>query len=504
MPARRWGRCRRSTRCDRKVPFPEPSGLPGGEREGFPSRFRCPEVRNRPDSVLGVLPRVLATLLLVGACSTAPTVDSTLPPPTTTTRATTTTSLGAADVYDLVSPALAFVETPIGSGSAVLVDRDTLVTNAHVVWPASQATVTFPNGPTATVPVIGYDWMADLALLDVSGVAPLPDPVELNADGFGPGSTVYLVGYPADDSGTAVPAITAGIVSRTRTWSEADITFIQSDALISGGQSGGALADEHARVIGISGLSIGDGFALALTASDLMDRLESIRLNSDPHILGPRAVADLRGPRSNEGSIPYVLDETVFVFDARAGDFVSIEVTGSAALNADLVGPDGFVEATSEEPGNSVLLEADLILDGPYFVVVYPEFEPVDSVRVSGVETDLWNDPDHGNVLEIGTHMSGNGDYPGDLDWFQLDLEAGQSVTITATSINIDASILIDLLMPGDGSVFVSDSDSGGGVIGYDAVIEFTAPETASYAVAVFDETGFGPGGYVVRVESGR
>lgn len=453
-----------------------------------------------------MVPRVLATLLLVGACSTSPTVDSTLPPSTTTTTATTTstTTLGAADVYDLVSPALAFVETPIGSGSAVLVDPDTLVTNAHVVWPGSEATVTFPNGPTATVPVIGYDWMADLALLDVSAVAQLPNPVELNAAESGPGSTVYLVGYPADDAGTAVPAITAGIISRTRTWAEADITFIQSDALISGGQSGGALADEQGRVIGISGLSVGDGFALALTALDLMDRLESIKSDSDPHLLGPRAVVDLRGPRGNEGSIPHLLDEIVFVFDAGAGDFVSIEVTGSALLNADLVGPDGFLEATSEEPSTSVLLEADLILDGPYFVVVYPEFEPIDSVRVSGVDTELWNDPDHGKALEIGTHLSGNGDYPGDLDWFRLDLEAGQTVTITATSINIDASLLIDLLVPENGSVFISDSDSGGGVIGYDSEIEFTAPETASYAVAVFDETGFGPGGYVVRAESGR
>jgi hypothetical protein len=50
----------------------------------------------------------------------------------------------------------------------------------------------------------------------------------------------------------------------------------------------------------------------------------------------------------------------------------------------------------------------------------------------------------------------------------------------------------------------VSDSDSGGGVIGFDSSVEFTAPEAGSYAVAVFDETGFGPGGYIVRVEAGR
>lgn len=440
-------------------------------------------------------------VLLVAACSQAPAADTSA---TTTTAPTTTTTLGASGIYALVSPALAFVETPTGSGSAVLIDHTTLITNAHVVWPAEQVTVSFPDGVSGTVDVVGYDWMADLAVLDVSGLSGLPAPIVLDTGARQPGEPVYLVGYPANDLDTAEPAITAGIVSRSRTWDTGEMTFIQSDALISGGQSGGALVDEQGELVGISGLSVGEGFALALSASDLEIRLAKIRSGADPHGLGGRAIADLRGAPGGDGSVPFLLDETVFVFDGRAGDFVSIELTGSAAFNADLVGPDGFVEATSEAPDSRVLLEADLILDGPYFIVVYPEAVPLDAVDVSGVETHLWTDPDHGRIIEVGKAIAGNGDYPGDLDWFQLDLEAGQTVTITATSINIDAALLIDLLVPENGSVFKSDSDSGGGVIGFDSTIVFTAPETASYAVAVFDETGFGPGGYIVTVEEGR
>jgi len=448
-----------------------------------------------------VLPRFFVLVLFIGACSGTPAVETTS---TTAPAPTTTTTLGAADVFDLVSPSLAFVETPIASGSAVLVDSTTLVTNAHVVWPAEEVSVSFPNGAGGVVPVIGYDWMADLALVDVTSLRGLPSPTTFDTNAPAPGTAVYLVGYPADDLETAAPAITAGIVSRTRTWLDGGMTFIQSDALISGGQSGGALVDDRGRVIGISGLSVGEGFALALTAGDVEIRTAAIRDRTDIDGLGDRAVADLTGAAGGDGSVPYVLDEAVFIFDGLAGDIVSIEVSASAALNADLVGPDGFVEATSGEPGLRVALEADLILDGPYFVVVYPEFEPLATVAVTGVETRIWTDPDHGKVLKVGSLLAGNGDYPGDLDWFTLELEAGQTVTIVASSINIDASLLIDLLVPDGESVFVSDSDSGGGVIGFDSSIEFTAPKTGSYAVAVFDETGFGPGGYVVRVEAGR
>ncbi len=445
-------------------------------------------------------------VFLLAACSGVGTSDVvTTLATTSTTTATSTTSAPptATDIYASVSPALAFVHTPVGSGSAILIDHTTLVTNAHVVWPSSHVAISFPGGAGGTVPVTGYDWMADIALLDVTGVANLPSPVTFAADVVAPGNTVYLVGYPADNAGSAAPAITAGIVSRLRSWPEAGLTFTQSDALISGGQSGGALVDERGRVVGISGLSIGDGFALALTAADLVDRVERIRAK-DGGELGGRAVADLTGPPTSEGSVPFVLDEVVFVFDGSAGQSVAIEITGSEPLNADLVGPDGFVEAVNVAAGTVVLLEAELVLDGPHFVVVYPESEPIGSVRISGIDARSWTDPDHGRSLEVGTRLAGMGDYPGDLDWFSLDLVAGQRVTITVTSINIDASILVDLLVPVDDTAFASDSDSAGGVLGLDARLDFTAPATGTYAVAVFDETGFGPGGYIIAVEEHR
>jgi hypothetical protein len=443
--------------------------------------------------------RAAVFLLFIVACSG----NSEVAIPTTTTMPpapTTTTTLGAADVYSQVSPALAFVETPTSTGSAVLLEQG-LVTNAHVVWPAEEVTISFPGGPPAVVAVIGYDWMADLALLDVSGLTGLPPPALMHTEPVGPGTTVYLIGYPADDQRSASPAITRGIVSRTRVWEDTGMTFIQSDALISGGQSGGALVDESGRVIGISGLSVGDGFALALASADLEDRVSGLVDGSDIDDLGPRSVRDLTAGPISTGSIAHTLDEIVFVFDGLPGEKFTIEISSSSAVNADLVGPDGFVEASNIEPGTFLMLDVEIVLAGPHFVVIYPEDGPTEEVTISGVEVNAWTDPDHGRSVSVGSSVAGNGDYPGDLDWFLLELEAGQTVTIRASSINIDAALLIDLIT---GGAFASDSDSGGGVIGFDSMITYTAPETGSYAVAVFDETGFGPGGYILTVEEGR
>lgn len=426
-------------------------------------------------------------------------------PTTTTTTApsTTTTTLDAADIYEVVSPSIAFIETDLSTGSGVMVDPLTLVTNAHVVWPATSATVRFPNGSGGRAPIVGYDWMADLAIIDVGGLEGVPAPATFERDALGPGAAIYLVGYPADDPDSATPAITSGIVSRDRAWEEAGLRFVQSDALISGGQSGGALVDDRGRVVGISGLSVGDGFALALTIEDVFERLPGMRDDLDLDGLGRRGVVDLAGESRSDGSVPFSLDETVFVFDGTDGEFVSIEVRASQTINADLVGPDGFIEAQNDTPGLRLTLEAELVLDGPYWIVVYPEFEAVEALEVTGVETRQWSDPDHGATVTVGSRVAGNGDYPGDLDWFRLELREGQTVTVRATSANIDAALLIDLLIPGDLDAFASDSDTGGGVIGYDAEIVYTAPEDGTYAVAVFDETGFGPGGYVLTVTDG-
>ncbi len=105
--------------------------------------------------------------------------------------------------------------------------------------------VAFPNGESTDAgQVIGRDLIADLALVDIGDIVNQPEPATLgNGEDLPIGSTVYMVGYPAEPERSPVPTISQGILSRIREWPSQDWTFLQSDAAVVGGQSGGALVD---------------------------------------------------------------------------------------------------------------------------------------------------------------------------------------------------------------------------------------------------------------------
>ena len=73
-----------------------------------------------------------------------------------------------------------------------------------------------------------------------------------NGEAMSPGSSVFLVGYPAATDLFPQVSITEGTVSRFREWDLAGLTLLQTDAAIAGGQSGGALVNTEGEVVGIS------------------------------------------------------------------------------------------------------------------------------------------------------------------------------------------------------------------------------------------------------------
>ena len=164
---------------------------------------------------------------------------------------TPTAQLTAAEVYSLVSPSIPFIETPTGTGSGVLIEGGYVVTNYHVVWPYQAVWVVFPDDQVLqNVPVVGWDSMADLAVLGPVDVPARPlgvkggGPLQLgDGEDLAPGSELFLVGYPAEVDELPEPSITRGILSRFREWERLGMTYLQTDAAIAGGQSGGALVD---------------------------------------------------------------------------------------------------------------------------------------------------------------------------------------------------------------------------------------------------------------------
>ncbi len=153
-------------------------------------------------------------------------------------------------------------------GSGFVIDPSGLiVTNNHVIKGADLITVTLQDDTVLKAKLLGHDDKTDLALLKVEPAHPLPAVAFGDSDKARVGDWVMAIGNPFGLSGT----VTAGIVSsRGRSFDNGPYDeFIQTDAPINRGNSGGPLFDMDGGVIGIntaiyspSGDSIGIGFSI--------------------------------------------------------------------------------------------------------------------------------------------------------------------------------------------------------------------------------------------------
>jgi serine protease Do len=152
-------------------------------------------------------------------------------------------------------------------GSGFIVDTDGyIITNHHVVERARSVLVVLADGKSYPAKVIGTDQRTDLALLKVDAGRPLPAVALGDSDQVKPGQWVVAVGNPFGLGGT----VTAGIVSaRSRVIGGQYDDYLQIDAPINQGNSGGPSFDINGNVVGVntaiyspSGGSVGVGFAI--------------------------------------------------------------------------------------------------------------------------------------------------------------------------------------------------------------------------------------------------
>lgn len=156
--------------------------------------------------------------------------------------------------------------TALGSGFIISADGY-VVTNNHVAGDAEKVTVIFQDGTKHSAKVIGTDDKTDLALLKIDAAQPVPYLNFGNSDDAQPGDWVVAVGNPFGLGGS----VSAGIISaRGRDLHSGPYDdFLQLDAPINRGNSGGPTFNTHGEVIGINtailsptGGSIGIGFAI--------------------------------------------------------------------------------------------------------------------------------------------------------------------------------------------------------------------------------------------------
>ncbi|XP_059515330.1 serine protease HTRA2, mitochondrial isoform X1 [Myotis daubentonii] len=192
-----------------------------------------------------------------------------------------------ADVVEKTAPAVVYIEilgrhpfsgreVPISNGSGFVVAADGLiVTNAHVVADRRRVRVRLPSGDTYEATVTAVDPVADIATLRIQTKEPLPTlPLGRSAD-VRQGEFVVAMGSPFALQNT----ITSGIVSSVQRPAKElglpqnNVEYIQTDAAIDFGNSGGPLVNLDGEVIGVNTMKVTAGISFAIPSDRLREFL---------------------------------------------------------------------------------------------------------------------------------------------------------------------------------------------------------------------------------------
>lgn len=252
-------------------------------------------------------------------------------------------------------------------GSGFIVDRTGyIMTNAHVVEDAAKITVKLESGEEHTAVVIGSDPETDLAVLKINAGKDLPYVKFGNSDRARVGEWVLAIGSPFGLSRT----VTAGIISQTQRETPSTSVFqkfIQTDAAINRGNSGGPLVNMDGEVIGVNSqiaTSTGDynGVGFALPAAEAMLVYDQILKNGKVRRgflgVGLESVraefSKVYGLKDAKGAILIDVRDgrsAAAVAGMKVGDII-VEFDGKPVENAqDLIGK---VAATSPEQSVNV------------------------------------------------------------------------------------------------------------------------------------------------------
>jgi len=300
----------------------------------------------------------------------------------------------AEEIYRKIAPSVAYIVNGgnTGAGSGILIDGGYIVTNYHVVKPYQDVLwIVFPDGTELrNVPVAGSAPSADLAILGpVSVTAP---PLSLNdGENMLPGSTVFLVGYPAEVAPFPEPSIAQGVLSRTYEERETGLTVLRTDAPTVGGQSGGAMVDGQGNVIGVTMRVVVDrgmsGLTEAYSAADYAALVDAMAL--DPV---------LPNTRRDDEPVPSGLE----------GTFISVVVSASSRTAVESALDD--LEARFWWLPLGILISDDYASLNPGYWVVYvgPFYSPEEAQNACWFDLNM-----RSGALCYGRRLSQD---PSDLD----------------------------------------------------------------------------------------
>lgn len=221
----------------------------------------------------------------------------------------------------------------LGSGFAV--GENCLVTNAHVLNNPNNIILTTYAGETHSAYLVGYDQDKDIAVLGVNDAKFTPltitDYKSLNT-----GDDVYAIGAPKSMAYT----LTKGVIS-AKEREIGNYTYIQTDAAINEGNSGGPLLNDEGNAIGINTLKMSDseGIGLAIPMTVVSEFLKSLNIEIDENgNVSETIVQEIKNDdkysqsKEKENANQDVKDQTPFIVT-----ILIIALCGSFVLNIALV-----------------------------------------------------------------------------------------------------------------------------------------------------------------------
>jgi serine protease Do len=280
-----------------------------------------------------------------------------------------------------------------GAGTGFIIDAaGHILTNHHVVEPADRLTVRLPDGRNLRATLIGTDPDTDIALIKVDSPRPLPFAPLGDSDRLRVGEWVMAIGNPLAYEHTA----TVGIVSfiGRKLFNSSLDRYIQTDAAITFGNSGGPLIDSRGEVVGInaavSARAANIGFAVPINqATAILPQLrEHGRVSRGYMGVVPRDVdADLRRSLSLKNANGVLIqDVTAGSPGARAGlrtYDVIVAVDGKAITSNDQL----IQLIASRTPGTLATLQV-LRDNRPMSIAVKLAERPRQDPPVSATDSD--------------------------------------------------------------------------------------------------------------------
>uniref|UniRef100_A0A6Q2XDN6 PDZ domain-containing protein n=1 Tax=Esox lucius TaxID=8010 RepID=A0A6Q2XDN6_ESOLU len=207
-----------------------------------------------------------------------------------------------ADVVEKIAPAVVHIElyrkmmfskreVAVASGSGFVVSEDGLiVTNAHVVANKHRVKVELKSGATFDAKIKDVDEKADIALIKIDAPTKMPVLLLGRSADLRPGEFVVAIGSPFSLQNT----VTTGIVSTTQRGGKelglrnSDMEYIQTDAIINYGNSGGPLVNLDGEVIGINTLKVTAGISFAIPSDKIRQFLAESHVRESKGKLSPK------------------------------------------------------------------------------------------------------------------------------------------------------------------------------------------------------------------------